>query len=502
MLLFFLAFLPSGHGLASGVAKRTCSRRDATSNTIKEKFMRAATQGGFWGPTAAAIRAIRAARPIQGQGARSVEQGAMRRRSATAVRPRNDSAREWDTLKHCDSDAKKGRGNSKQLQVKVALLSIFLSLQVLAAGPCAELLELDGTSNAMAYMDELLETQIMGDAELVRFIDGLKGGGAVNPFGPTESTDALIHRDGLQNLMERESLDRERLLAWAEKKLRERAGVRQRRSVVKKETEDAFQRIEFIEIVPGSFEMGDSRETVKLTNAFEIMDKPVTQKQWVGIMEKNPSKFAKGEHSIVVGSITMQPDNPVENITWWSALEFANRLSEERGLAPVYDMSGMEFEGNAAEGTLKPTSGELKINSPDGDFYHAGGYRLPTEAEWEYAARGGTSTTYSFGDSEAELGKYAWWDGNSEGHTHPVALKRKNPYELHDMHGNVWEWVQDWNGNLAGGIDPLRNFSGFYRVIRGGGRGSNARDLRSAVRTSDRPDNGNNYVGLRLVRTL
>ena len=111
-----------------------------------------------------------------------------------------------DTLKHCDSDAKKGRGNSKQLQIKVALLSIFLSLQVLAAGPCAELLELDGTSNAMAYMDELLETQVMGDAELVRFIDGLKGGEAVNPFGPTESTDALIHRDGLQSLMEREAL--------------------------------------------------------------------------------------------------------------------------------------------------------------------------------------------------------------------------------------------------------------------------------------------------------
>ena len=122
-------------------------------------------------------------------------------------------------MKHCDSDAKKSRGNSKQLQIKMALLSIFLSLQVLAAGPCAELLELDGTSNAMAYMDELLETQVMGDAELVRFIDGLKGGEAVNPFGPTENTDALIHRDGLQSLMEREALDRERLLAWAEKKV-------------------------------------------------------------------------------------------------------------------------------------------------------------------------------------------------------------------------------------------------------------------------------------------
>ena len=279
-----------------------------------------------------------------------------------------------DTLKHCDSDAKKGRGNSKQLQVKVALLSIFLSLQVLGGGPCAELLELEGTSNAMAYMDELLETQIMGDGELVRFIDGLKGGEVVNPFGPTESTDALIHRDGLQSLMEREALDRDRLLAWAEKKLRERAGVRQRRSVVKKETEDVFQRIEFIEVVPGSFKMGEQGEAVpvKLTNAFEIMDKPVTQKQWVGIMEKNPSSFAReGEHSIVVGSVTMQPDNPVEMISWWSALEFANRLSEEHGLAPVYDMSGMEFEGSAGEGKLKSISGELKINSPDGDFYHA-----------------------------------------------------------------------------------------------------------------------------------
>ena len=409
-----------------------------------------------------------------------------------------------DTLKHCDSDAKKGRGNSKQLQIKVALLSVFLSLQVLGAGPCTELLELDGTSNAMAYMDELLETQIMGDAELVRFLDGLKGGEAVNPFGPTESTDALIHRDGLQSLMERESLDRDRLLAWAEKKLRERAGVRQRRSVVKKETEDVFQRIEFIEIVPGSFKMGEQGEAVpvKLTNAFEIMDKPVTQKQWVDIMEKNPSKFAKGEHSIVVASVTMQPDNPVEKITWWSALEFANRLSEEHGLAPVYDMSGMEFKGSAAQGTLKPISGELKINSPDGDFYHAAGYRLPTEAEWEYAARGGTSTAYSFGDSEAELGKYAWWRDNSGGHTHPVALKRKNPYELYDMHGNVREWVQDWHGDLPGGINPLRNSSGSFRVFRGGSWYGSARYLRSAYRNYDWPGYWNNFVGFRLVRTL
>ena len=249
---------------------------------------------------------------------------------------------------------------------------------------------------------------------------------------------------------------------------------------------------------------GEQEEAVpvKLTNAFEIMDKPVTQKQWVDIMEKNPSKFAKGEHSIVVGSVTMQPDNPVEMISWWSALEFANRLSEKHGLAPVYDMSGMEFEGSAAQGTLERVSGELKINSPDGDFYHAGGYRLPTEAEWEYAARGGTSTAYSFGDNEAELGKYAWWRDNSGGHTHPVALKRKNPYELHDMHGNVWEWVQDWYGDLPGGVDPLRNPSGSHRVVCGGSWISRARGLRSAYRGSGRPGHENFFVGFRLVRTL
>ena len=165
-------------------------------------------------------------------------------------------------------------------------------------------------------------------------------------------------------------------------------------------------------------------------------------------------------------------------------------------------MSGMEFEGSAAQGTLKPTSGELKINSPDGDFYHAGGYRLPTEAEWEYAARGGTSTTYSFGDNEAELGKYAWWDGNSEGHTHPVALKRKNPYGLHDMHGNVSEWVQDWGGDLPGGVDPLRSSSGSSRVIRGGGWYNSAQGLRSALRSFGGPGGRHSHVGFRLVRTL
>ncbi len=132
----------------------------------------------------------------------------------------------------------------------------------------------------------------------------------------------------------------------------------------------------------------------------------------------------------------------------------------------------------------------------------AGCYRLPTEAEWEYSARGGTTTVYSFGDNDSDLGDYAWYSGNSDDQTHRVGLKDPNLKGLYDVHGNVWEWVQDrYTSNLPGGSDPL-NTSGSYRVMRGGSWYSLARNLRSAYRSNFKPSIGSSIVGFRLVRTL
>ncbi|MCY2987932.1 MAG: formylglycine-generating enzyme family protein [Planctomycetota bacterium] len=139
----------------------------------------------------------------------------------------------------------------------------------------------------------------------------------------------------------------------------------------------------------------------------------------------------------------------VETVSWDEAVEFCKRLSEVA-------------EERAAGRT----------------------YRLPTEAEWEYACRAGSTTRYSFGDSDAELGQHAWYDKNSGNRTHPVGERQANPWALYDMHGNVWEWCQDWQGAYGAGLasDPSGPGSATYRVLRGGSWDRNGGGSRSAYR--------------------
>ena len=219
--------------------------------------------------------------------------------------------------------------------------------------------------------------------------------------------------------------------------------------------------MKFVSIRAGTFTMGspstesgrwnnETQHQVTLTRDFEMMTTEVTQKQWVEVMGNNPSYF-KGD------------DRPVESVSWNDVQDFITKLNQKN------------------------------------DGYT---YRLPTEAEWEYSARAGSTTAYSYGDGEGSLGEYAWFYGNSGSETHAVATKKPNSWGLYDMHGNVWEWTSDWYGSLSTSsvTDPTGASSGSYRVIRGGGWSSYAQYLRSAYRNYWEPGNRINNVGFRLVR--
>ena len=261
----------------------------------------------------------------------------------------------------------------------------------------------------------------------------------------------------------------------------------------------------YVRVTPGTFMMGspesedgrDAAETVHsvtITRAYCMKATEVTQGEWQALLKDNPSQFQN-----------CGADCPVEQVSWEDAVRFANEQSRRDGLQECYN--GSNFVGLACKG-----------------------YRLPTEAEWEYAARSGTAdATYAgnitlLGDRNGpELGPIAWYGGNSgvsyEGAydcsaweekeltsescgTHPVGQKQPNAWGLYDMLGNVREWTGDWSADYAGAMtDPVGAAAGSGRVVRGGSWRLNARIARSAGRGSSAPDSRNGGLGFRLVRT-
>ena len=216
--------------------------------------------------------------------------------------------------------------------------------------------------------------------------------------------------------------------------------------------------LEMVSLPAGKFLMGSSesddekpQHQVKV-NSFAIGQYPITQEQYQKVMGTNPSYFKNN------------PQNPVEKVSWDDAQAFCKKLSQLTGKT----------------------------------------YRLPTETEWEYACRAGTTTRYYFGDDANQLGDYAWYDGNSQGTTHPVGQKKPNGWGLYDMSGNVWEWCEDnWHYNYE---NAPRDGSAWLtndnddRILRGGSWGNYPDDCRSAIRNYGiRRDGRNLGNGFRVV---
>jgi formylglycine-generating enzyme required for sulfatase activity len=176
------------------------------------------------------------------------------------------------------------------------------------------------------------------------------------------------------------------------------------------------------------------------------------------------------------------PNNPVESVSWFDAVEFCNELSQKEGLPPYY--------------VIRNSNQAIIDGGP--------GYRLPTEGEWEYACRAGTETRFSFGDDAGLLGEYGWYQSNSSGQTWPVGTKLANAWGLHDMHGNVWEWCWDWYDDSyyrnSPGVDPLGGSGATFRVIRGGSWGGDPQYCRSASRIRHAPEFRSSSLGFRVAR--
>ncbi len=176
-----------------------------------------------------------------------------------------------------------------------------------------------------------------------------------------------------------------------------------------------------------------------------------------------------------------QGEHPVTEVSWFDAVAMCNRLSRREQLPPCYEIEGDQVSWVADDG----------------------GYRLATEAEWEYACRAGSTGRWSFGDEESALGEHAWFYGNSGDEAHKVAAKKPNPWGLYDMHGNVWEWCWDAFGeyDTQSVHDPRGpGAPGASRVLRGGAFFDVPGFLRSAFRGGDRPELSYRFIGFRCVR--
>ena len=235
--------------------------------------------------------------------------------------------------------------------------------------------------------------------------------------------------------------------------------------------------VEMVQIPGGLFTMGSPKteegrnsdegpQHEVTVSSFWVMETEVTQELWAEVMGDNPSVFSG-----------CGPSCPVDSVSWEDAVAFANQLSIRHGLSEAYEVTGKGVEWDSG----------------------SSGYRLLTEAEWEYAARGGEGFVYA---GSSELEDVGWVSSNSGSTPHPVCLKARNGFGLCDMSGNVMEWVWDWYGDYTSDSqrDPWGPAGGSYRVFRGGSWYASALHARVALRSWWRPGDRDGYVGFRLAR--
>jgi formylglycine-generating enzyme required for sulfatase activity len=319
----------------------------------------------------------------------------------------------------------------------------------------------------------------MGDGSMIRFAWVLAVGGLAGVLTSARGFGQAVEPQGTVARPPQNVVEPRKPVAKTPKKLNERP--RKAAKGPKMVTNSIGMHL--VLVPPGDFLMGsptwdkdgqpDERpqHQVRITRPFFLGACEVTQQEYQRVMGVNPS------------SEQLSPQQPVETVSWFEAVQFCNRLSEREKVSPYYEISGESVT-----------------------ILGGNGYRLPTEAEWEYACRARSNTKWSFGDDVQQLELYAWYKGNAGSHSHPVGEKAPNAFGLYDMHGHMWEWCWDRYGEdyyrNSPVDDPQGPSSGSLRIERGGdGWNNDPPHLRSAYRDHQVPSLRFRDLGFRVAQT-
>lgn len=378
---------------------------------------------------------------------------------------------------------------------------------------------MDHTDGFIAYLGSLVEERLIDETALESFIDSLQTGKVINPITPNQKmTVPELHEPHalIEEHLQYPDLDVTRLLKWSQNQLKENQKVVAQRKDAQIATKKSPEKMIFYPINGGKLFTGKKSENtnksleINLTNDIEVMSTKVTQKMWLDIMGKNPSRF-KGEN-----------DYPVENINWWSALVFANELSKKHGFKPAYNLERIEWEKgtDAASGTLHPAD-ERNINpvlaESNPNIYETEGYRLPTLAEQIFIRthRGKSNDIYSFCRRDPQqncdsdiLESYEWFAKSLHAQIQKVAelkphIVEGNPF--YDLFGLVSEWTWNFDNNINfidPGKNPLGPLDGSARLTFGFAYNYEFRQIIPRGYSSNAPSFSCSQIGLRLVRTL
>ena len=383
---------------------------------------------------------------------------------------------------------------------------------------------LPSTQRLVAYLGVLWNQKIINEDVLNKLAEEIQAKAKLsNPIPHNKAGQGIhftnssyqIHYENLEYYLAQPDLDFQEISNWLNNVLSQHQQVQKEKEKAKTTTQIARVEMKLHKVSSGQFVMGEAEKKVEvqLTHNFLAMATPVTQWMWVSEMKINPSHFKNGPNRIEISLdneiplynriIELQPDNPIENVTWYSAAWFANLLSKKYGFKEVYDFSEVEFKpGTFAHlGTLSVSKGTVKINGLN--IYETEGFRLPTEAEQEYLMtnKGDPQVTAE------SLIPYAWYADNSNNRTHPVMEKDAfviDDQDFYDLHGNVHEWSHDsasmGNRSLKGGKNPHEE-QGDCHAVRGGSHFDKSEFLNPRGLACNFSNLWSNTTGFRLVRT-